>query len=77
MLNLTELGVDVFIKKSKSKNVKTFWDNYSLVIWKKNSSGFTNTKGLFKENEWGIAEEFAINKDGLWKLPIQYVKNFK
>lgn len=77
MLNLTELGVEVFIKRSKSKSLKPFWNNYSLVIWKKNNSGFTNTKGLFKENEWGIAEEFAISNDGLWKLPIQYVKNFK
>jgi hypothetical protein len=76
LLNLTELGVDVFIKRSNSKNVKSFWDNYSLIIWKKNSSGFTNKNGLFK-NEWGIAEKIAINYDGLWKLPTQYVKNFK
>jgi hypothetical protein len=76
LLNLTELGVDVFIKRSNSKNVKSFWDNYSLIIWKKNSSGFTNKNGLFK-NEWGIAEKIAINNDGLWKLPTQYVKNFK
>jgi hypothetical protein len=76
LLNLTELGVDVFIKRSNSKNIKSFWDNYSLVIWKKNSSGFTNKNGLFK-NEWGIAEKIAINNDGLWKLPTQYVKNFK
>jgi hypothetical protein len=47
-----------------------------LIIWKKNSSGFTNKNGLFK-NEWGIAETIAINNDGLWKLPTQYVKNFK
>ena len=77
MLNLTELGVEVFIKKNKAKNVDTFWDNYSLVIWKKDQSGFTNLKGSFRKNEWGIAEEFAINNDGLWKLPIKYVKNFK
>lgn len=77
MLNLTELGVEVFMKKSKSKNLDLFWNNYSLVIWKKNNSGFTNKKGLFRKNEWGIAEEFAITNDGLWKLPTQYVKNFK
>jgi hypothetical protein len=76
LLNLTELGVEVFIKRSNSKTVKSFWDNYSLVVWKKNNSGFTNKNGLFK-NGWGIAEEFAINNDGLWKLPTQYVKNFK
>jgi len=76
LLNLTELGVEVFIKRSSSKNVYSFWNNYSLVIWKKNNSGFTNKNGLFK-NGWGIAEEFAINNDGLWKLPTKYVKNFK
>jgi hypothetical protein len=76
LLNLTELGVEVFIKRSSSKNVHSFWNNYSLVIWKKNNSGFTNKNGLFK-NGWGIAEEFAINNDGLWKLPTKYVKNFK
>ena len=76
MLNLTELGVEIFIKRSNSKAVKSFWDNYSLVVWKKNNSGFTNKNGLFK-NEWCIAEKFAINNDVLWKLPSQYVKNFK
>lgn len=77
MLNLTELGVEVLMKRSKSKNLDLFWNNYSLVIWKKNNSGFTNKKGLFRKNQWGIAEEFAVNNDGLWKLPGQYVKNFK
>jgi hypothetical protein len=47
MLNLTELGVEVFIKKAK--NVTPYWDNYDLVIWKKDSSGFTNIKGMFRE----------------------------
>ena len=51
MLNLTELGVEVFIKKAK--NVTPFWDNYDLVIWKKDINGFTNVKGMFKENAWG------------------------
>jgi hypothetical protein len=77
LLNLTELGVEVLIKKSQSKNLDLFWNNYSLVIWKKNNSGFTNKKGLFRKNQWGIAEEFAVANDGLWKLPSQYVKNFK
>ncbi len=77
MLNLTELGVEVFIKRNASKNTEAFWNNYSLVIWKKDKSGFTNNKGSFRKNEWGIAEEFAINNDGLWKLPLKYVKNFK
>jgi hypothetical protein len=60
MLNLTELGVEVFIKKAK--NVTPFWDNYDLVIWKKDINGFTNVKGMFK---------------GIWKLPTKHVKHFK
>jgi len=75
MLNLTELGVEVFIKKAK--NVTPFWDNYDLIIWKKDYSGFTNIKGMFKNNNWGMAEKFAVNDNGIWKLPAKYVKHFK
>ncbi len=76
MLNLTELGVDIFIKRSNSKNVQSFWNNYSLVIWKKNNSGFTNKKGLFR-NGWGVSEKFDISNEGVWELPVKYVKIFK
>lgn len=75
MLNLTELGVEVFIKKAK--NIVPYWDNYDLVIWKKNHSGFTSMNGMFKNNSWGIAEKFSVDKDGTWKIPNKYVKNFK
>ena len=30
MLNLTELGVEVFIKKSQAASLSSFWDNYDL-----------------------------------------------
>ena len=75
MLNLTELGVEVFIKKAKS--ITPFWDNYDLVIWKKDINGFTNVKGMFKENTWGTAERISVDSDGIWKLPTKYVKHFK
>jgi len=75
MLNLTELGVEVFIKKAK--NVTPFWDNYDLVIWKKDINGFTNVKGMFKENAWGTAERISVDSDGTWKLPKKHVKHFK
>lgn len=75
MLNLTELGVEVFIKKAK--NISPYWDNYDLVIWKEDSSGFTSIKGMFKENAWGTAERIAVNDKGIWKLPTKYVKHFK
>ncbi len=61
----------------KSKNITPFWDNYDLIIWKKDHNGFTNVKGMFRENAWGIAEKISVNDNGLWKLPTKYVKHFK
>ena len=75
MLNLTELGVEVFIKKAK--NITPYWDNYDLVILRKDSGGFTNIKGMFKYKAWGIAERIAVTDNGIWKLPTKYVRNFK
>jgi hypothetical protein len=75
MLNLTELGVEVFIKKAKS--VTPYWDNYDLIIWKKDSGGFTSIKGMFKENTWGTAERIAVAANGTCKLPTKYVRHFK
>jgi len=75
MLNLTELGVEVFIKKAK--NIVPYWDNYDLIIWKNDSSGFTNINGMFKNGKWGIAEKISVSTDGTWKLSKKYVKNFK
>jgi hypothetical protein len=76
LLNLTELGVEVLIKKNKYKNVNAFWDNYSLVVWQKDNSGFTSSKGMFN-GSWGVAEKFSVNNDGVWKVPLKYVKFFK
>ena len=75
MLNLTELGVEVFIKRAK--NIVPYWDNYDLVIWKKDINGFTTIKGIFKQDTWGTAERISVNNNGIWKLPTKYVKHFK
>jgi hypothetical protein len=77
MLYLNPLGVEVFIKKAISNNVDPHWDNYDLVIWKKNSNGYTSKNGMFRKNAWGIADKVSINNQGIWKLPKQYVKYFK
>lgn len=77
MLVLTELGVDVFIKKATSKKIKPFWNSYDLIIWKQNPSGYYNKNGMFKNSQWGISEKININNNGTWKLPKQYVKYFK
>lgn len=77
MLNLTLTGVDVFIKKSKTKTQESFWNNYDLVIWKKDVGGFSNTNGLFRKDAWGTAEVISVDCNGIWKLPTKYVKHFK
>ena len=74
MLNLNELGVEVFMKRAH--NLKSYWDNYDLIIWKKDNSGFSNIKGMFKDG-WGTAERIAVDNNGIWKLPAKYVKYFK
>lgn len=75
MLHLNHLGVEVFIKKAK--NIEPFWHNYDLIIWKKDSNGFSNKNGMFRKDSWGIAETITIDSKGIWKLPKKYVKYFK
>jgi hypothetical protein len=77
VLNLTLRGVEVFIERSKTKNQESYWDNYDLMIWKSDNSGFTNIKGLFRKDTWGIAERISVDEQGIWKLPGKYVKHFK
>jgi hypothetical protein len=70
------MGVDIFINKAKSKTQEPFWNNYDLVIWNKNSSGYSDKKGMFRKG-WGLAEIITVNDQGIWKLPKKYVKYFK
>ena len=77
MLNLTLKGVEIFIERSQSKTQESFWDNYDLLIWNQNISGYTNKYGMFRKDKWGIAERIPVNDNGIWKLPVKYVKYFK
>lgn len=77
VLHLTLKGVEVFIERSQTKNQETYWDNYDLMIWQKTKNGFTDIKGLFRKDNWGIAERIPVTNEGTWKLPVKYVKHFK
>ena len=77
MLHLNQAGVEVLIKKFSTKNKKAYWENYDLVLWNKSHEGYTNKKGIFKNNTWGIAEKVSVNNNGTWVLPKQYVRYFK
>jgi hypothetical protein len=77
MLHLNLKGVEVFIDKFKKDNQISFWNNYDLVIWKKDIGGFTDIKGMYLNNTWGKAEKISVTNEGIWKLPKRYVKYFK
>jgi len=77
MLHLTLKGVEIFIERSKTKSQESYWDNYDLMIWKKDSGGFSSVKGMFRKDSWGIADRISVNEQGVWKLPAKYVKHFK
>jgi hypothetical protein len=77
MLHLTLKGVEVFMERSKTKSQESFWENYDLLIWKQSAGGFTDTKGMFRKDQWGIAERISVNENGIWKLPTKYVRHFR
>ena len=77
MLHLTLKGVEVFIERSKTKTQESFWNNYDLVIWNKDQGGYTDVKGMYRNDAWGKAEKVSVNEKGIWKLPKKYVKYFK
>lgn len=77
MLYLNSQGVEVLMSRHKDNKKESYWDNYDLVVWTKNSNGYSDSKGLFRKNAWGIAERFKITKEGVWVLPKKYVKYFK
>jgi hypothetical protein len=77
MLYLNELGVDVFIKRYNHKLQDSFWNNYDLVLWEQDSSGYYNANGMYHKSNWGTHKKFIVNKNGSWGLPKQYVKYLK
>lgn len=77
MLNLTELGVEVFRKRFNNKKQESFWNNYTLIIWKANPGGYSSSNGMFRNNTWGLTDTISVNKDGNWMLSTKYVKYFK
>ncbi len=77
MLNLTLEGVEVFMRRYNTSNQESYWDNYDLVIWKKDNNGFTNVRGLFRKDNWGVSEKISVDQNGMWRLPKKYVRHFK
>jgi hypothetical protein len=76
-MNIDEHKVNKFIKRFKTNNQEAYWDNYTLIIWRKDSSGFSNVRGLFRNNCWGLSEKISVGDNGMWELPHRYVKYIK
>lgn len=77
MLHLYENGVEILRKKICNKKIDAYWHNYDLIIWEKNIGGYSNTKGVFRNNHWGIAKTISITEKGTWEFPLKYVKHFQ
>jgi hypothetical protein len=72
-----ENKVNQLIKNFKTDYQDAFWDGYTLVVWKRDASGFSNKRGMFRNNTWGLTNRFAMNDKGTWELPDRYVKYIK
>lgn len=77
MLHLYENGVEILRKKLNNKKFESYWNNYNFIVWKKDQGGFSSTKGVYRNNSWGIADEFSVSTEGTWDLPLKYVRYFK
>lgn len=77
MLHLYENGVEILKKRLNQKKLESYWNNYNFVVWKKDLGGFSNTKGVYRNNSWGITNEFPVTSKGTWELPLKYVKYLK
>lgn len=72
---INEEQVNSFIiNYNAKKNQEAFWDNYTLVLWIKDSIGYFETNGLFRNNTWGLQYRIPVNDKGLWEIPTKYVK---
>jgi hypothetical protein len=76
-MNIKENKVNQFIKNFKTDYQEAFWDGYTLIVWKKDATGFSNKRGMFRNNTWGLTNRFPLTNGGDWDLPDRYVKYIK
>ena len=52
-----------------SNTPNCWWENYDIVMWNKNPSGFFKKNGKILNSQWGTVRRIVVNRDGLWKVP--------
>ena len=52
------------------------WDGWDIVTWRKDPRGYSDRRGKFMNNAWGILFRYTVQPNGTWRVPENYV-NFK
>ena len=76
MKNSIEFNYDQihdFIEKNKINGF--FWDGYDVIKWSPGHGGFTQVNGMYRNNKWGYANRYSMNRKGTWFIPVKYVSN--
>lgn len=61
-----------FVAKNKSNGF--YWDGYTITRWIPSPKGYTQTNGMFKNNQWGEVFRNTLNSNGEWDIPEAYGK---
>lgn len=60
MLKLDLAATERFV----SGHPTAFWDGWTLVIFKPTPAGYTSSKGMFRDGQWGLAKRVDPNDQG-------------
>ena len=72
-----ENKINQLIKNFKTDYQEAFWNGYTLVVWKRDASGYSNKRGMFRNDTWGLVNKFPMKDNGTWEIPDRYVKYIK
>jgi hypothetical protein len=51
------------------------WDGWDITTWRKDAAGYYDVRGEFKSGSWGITFRYPLRSDGMWRIPVNYVRN--
>ena len=74
MSDYTELNYNeahAFVEKNAFRGF--YWDGWTIVKWTKNSNGYTQTNGSYRNNTWGYEARINLSDKGTWKVLTKYV----
>jgi hypothetical protein len=63
VLNLEET------EKFVQLNENAWWENYDLIIWKKNPGAWSKKNGKMYNGNWGTILRIPVSTEGTWRVP--------